>query len=87
MIKISSIDLIPALALYKSGEEDKWAGNGKEEWINNTDILKRQILYSRQISKYVGFSIFRYDNFYGSSINSNMKQEVDNIRNILIVFK
>ena len=83
LIKISSIDLIPALALYKSGNEDKWAGSGKNEWISNTDILKRQILYSRELTKYSGFSIFRYDNFYGSNINSNMKMEVQNIRSIL----
>ena len=83
LIKVSSIDLIPALALYKSGEEDKWAGSGKKEWINNTDILKRQILYAREMSRYTGFSIFRYNNFYSSNINSNMVEEVKNIRSIL----
>ena len=83
LIKVSSIDLIPALALYKSGEEDKWAGSGKKEWIKNTDILKRQILYAREMSRYTGFSIFIYNNFYSSNINSNMVEEVKNIRSIL----
>lgn len=82
LIKVNSVDLIPALALYKSGSEDKWAGSGKEEWINNTDILKRQIIYAREVSNYSGFAIFRYEFFYNSN-NSNMKKEVENIRNIL----
>ena len=59
------------------------AGNGLNEWINNIDIIKRQITFLRNISKYKGFSIFRYDHFYNSS-NFNMKEEVSNIKSILL---
>lgn len=37
------VRLIPALALYKRGKEDIYAGTGKYEWIENGDIISRQI--------------------------------------------
>ena len=40
--------LIPALALYKAGEVDRYAKEGNNEWIENNDILKRQIEYTRK---------------------------------------
>ncbi len=83
LIKVDSIRLIPALALYKSGSSDKYAGSGINEWIDNSDILKRQILYMKSKSSYSGFSIFRYEHFYNSS-NDNMKKEVYNIKEILL---
>lgn len=33
------------LALYKAGLEDVYAGEGKNEWINNSDIIKRQYVF------------------------------------------
>jgi len=83
LILNEDIMLIPALSLYKSGSIDNYAGSGSNEWIDNNDIIKRQIIYSRNLSKYKGFSIFRYDHFYNSS-NSNMKDEVTNIKNSLL---
>jgi uncharacterized lipoprotein YddW (UPF0748 family) len=84
LIKIPSISLIPALSLYKSGSVDKYAGNGSDEWIDNSDILKRQIIYSRGISNYFGFSIFRYDFFYNKDKqNANMVSEVNNIKSVI----
>jgi len=84
LIKVSSIKLIPALSLYKSGNIDKYAGSGSNEWIDNFDILKRQILYSRGVKNYSGFSIFRYDFFYNKDKqNSNMIKEINNIKSII----
>lgn len=37
------VTLIPALALYKRGKEDIYAGTGKDEWIKNDDVIDRQI--------------------------------------------
>lgn len=84
LIKVESIDLIPALSLYKSGSIDKYALGGSNEWVDNFDIIKRQIVYSRGVSNYVGFSIFRYDHFYNSDKwNNNMIKEIENIRKII----
>ena len=37
------VSLIPALALYKRGKEDIYAGKGKNEWLENDDVITRQI--------------------------------------------
>ena len=81
-IKNKDIDLIVALALYKSGNVDKYALSGSEEWINNSDIIKREIILSRNMSNYKGFSIFRYDNLIDMN-NDNVKKEVFNLHQIL----
>ena len=40
----SGVALIIGLAAYKLGREDKWAGEAAElEWINDPDIISRQI--------------------------------------------
>lgn len=40
----SPVRLIIGLAAYKQGKEDKWAGQaGENEWIDNPDIISRQI--------------------------------------------
>ena len=84
LIKVESIDLIPALSLYKSGSIDKYALGGSNEWVDNFDIIKRQVVYSRGVSNYDGFSIFRYDHFYNSDKwNNNMIKEIENIRKII----
>ncbi len=73
-----------SLALYKSGVEDKYALTGKDEWIDNTDILKRQIVIGRNLSKYKGFIIFRYDYLFNKDkMTSNTKEEVKNLDDLL----
>jgi len=85
LIKVSTIKLIPALSLYKSGSVDEYAGTGKNEWCENKDILKRQIIYSRGVLHYAGFSIFRYDYFYNQNKqNSNMIEEINNVKKIIV---
>ena len=84
LIKVDSIKLIPALALYKSGYSDKYALSGSEEWINNTDIISREILLSRNINNYDGFSLFSYNYIFNKDYqNYNNILEVENIKKIL----
>ncbi len=82
LIKNPNIKLIPALALYKSGSLDKYAGTGREEWIRNNDIIKKQIITARGKTNYDGFSLFRYDNLINPS-NDNMKMEISNLQSLL----
>jgi len=84
LIKVDSIKLIPALALYKSGKVDKYAKGGSNEWIERNDIIKRQIVYGRGISNYEGFALFRYAFFYNpNKMNDNLKNEVSEIKKIM----
>lgn len=40
--KNSDISLVIGLAVYKEGKEDKWAGSGKNEWIEDSDVIQKQ---------------------------------------------
>ena len=84
LIKDKRINLYVALALYKSGKLDIYAKKGKEEWINNYDIIKRQVLHIREKNKDKGFSIFRYDNLFNAdNYTENTVKEVENLNSIL----
>jgi len=83
LIKVEEINIIPALAFYKSGTIDNYAKGGKEEWILNTDIIKRQILISRNLSNYKGFSLFRYDYIFKEDINEYQLNERNNLFSIM----
>ena len=79
LLKNKNIDLYIALALYKVGEKDLYAKEGEDEWINNNDILMREIIMSRNLNNYKGFSLFRYGNLN----DSKCQKEVKNIKKIL----
>ena len=80
----NDINLIPALSLYKAGDKDIYAGSGEDEWIKNYDIIKRQIIYSRNLSHYSGFAIYRYDYYFNNlSYNEHVIKEYNNIKKIL----
>ena len=79
-----NIDFYVALAFYKVGIEDKYAKEGKDEWINNNDIIMREVLLSRNIKNYKGFSLFRYDNLFDTShYTSNSIVEIENLKKII----
>lgn len=54
------IDFMPALALYKVGIVDEYAKSGKEEWINDKDVITKQIKIINNMEKTTGYSLFRY---------------------------
>ena len=72
-----------ALSLYKSGQIDKWAGEGLNEWLENDDIIKKQVLVARNVDNYKGFYIFRYDNLFNNIGNEKLNGEVDNLKSLI----
>jgi len=77
----SSVRLIPALALYKCGKEDAYAGEkGKDEWLNNSDVIKRQVECIKEKGLY-GFSL--YSGSYVNFSESFYKKELDNLNSVL----
>lgn len=82
LVKDTNIKFYVALALYKSGLEDKYAKTGINEWINNNDIISKQIIVSRNTYNYEGFSIFRYDYLFNSKKdNKQLLDEVFYVKN------
>lgn len=86
MITNKNVDLIVGLAAYKAGTVDAYAGDkGKNEWINNSDILSRQITAARNEPEYSGFAMYRYDSLYNPSadVKNAIRAERANIDKII----
>ena len=80
----NNIDLYIALAFYKVGIEDKYAKEGRDEWILNDNIIMREVVLSRNLKNYRGFSLFRYDNLFESSYYTNNSiGELNNLKKII----
>lgn len=79
----NGIDLIPALAFYKTGNVDNYAKEGVNEWIEYNNIIAREVSLSRSLTNYDGFAIFRYDSIFGKNISSTSFLEKENLKNIL----
>lgn len=82
MVTNENVQLVFGLAAYKIGAIDNYAGVGKQEWINNSDIISRQIKIAKEISNYGGVAIYRYDSlFYPSSqVSVQVSKELNNIK-------
>ena len=84
MIKNSNVKLIPALAFYKIGKFDRYALSGSNEWIQNNDIISREIDFSRKMNNYYGFSLFSYNYIFNDNYsNDNIVSEISNMKDIL----
>lgn len=83
LITLDNIKLIPALAFYKTGTIDEYAKSGKNEWLDYNNIIKKQVLISRNLSNYNGFSLFRYEYIFGEELNNYQINERDNLFEIL----
>lgn len=79
-----SVKLRVALAFYKNGSIDKWAKSGSDEWILNDDIIMREIILSRNLNGYQGFSLFRYDYIFNEENYTEMTvNEIENMKKVL----
>lgn len=84
LIKNKKIKLYIALAVYKIGKEDEYSGSGKEEWKENNNIIMKEIIYSRNINNYNGFSLYRYDNIFNKeTYQKTSVKEINNIKSLL----
>lgn len=81
MIRQSGVKLYVGLAAYKVGD----AQQGGAEWVQNTDILARQVEYARDLSRYGGFALYRYDSLFhpAGGVAGAVKQEIANLMDIL----
>ena len=82
-LNVNNIDLYVALSIYKSGMVDSYAGKGINEWINNSDIIKRQVMSSKEVKNYKGFAVFRYQHMFEMFDNDNLVKEVSGLREVI----
>jgi len=67
MANYSDVKLIMGLAVYKIGREDIWAGDGKNEWLTDKQIIKRQIEEARKLKNYGGVVFYSYSYLFSSA--------------------
>ncbi|MBQ7980808.1 MAG: family 10 glycosylhydrolase [Oscillospiraceae bacterium] len=82
MVKSDDVKLVIGLAAYKIGAEDTYAGkSGKNEWLNNDDIISRQMELAETLDNYGGVAIYRYDSLFNpaSSVAAQVDKEIENI--------
>ena len=74
------VKIVPGLALYKSGKEDAFAGQGKTEWQTNSDIISRQVT-SLKDKGCRGFAL--YSSSYINFSQIFTAEELNNLKNVL----
>ncbi|MGN0674680.1 MAG: family 10 glycosylhydrolase [Oscillospiraceae bacterium] len=81
MVKTKKVKLVIGLAAYKIGAEDGYAGSGKNEWLNNSDIISRQMKLAESLGNYGGVAIYRYDSLFNpsSDVAAQVNKEIKNI--------
>lgn len=77
LTKNSSVKVYIGLASYKIGTVDKWSGTGKQEWLEDQQILSRMVQESRMLNKYNGFVLFRYDSLWRPSSDIKDKANLE----------
>ncbi len=80
-----NIPLIVGLTAAKFGAEDQWAGSGRDEWITDRAILKRQFLESFEQTSYGGICLFRYGCVFEpeSGVRSQVEQEISDLKSAM----
>ena len=64
------------LGLYRSGCKIDGANGGENEWVENDDIITRQVDFSRSLSNFKGFILFSYSSL---TQNAAAKAETENL--------
>ena len=77
-LKTDNTKIAIGLSAYKSGEFDAYAKSGSNEWVENSDILKRQISLIESIDLLDGYSYYS-SSYLTNDYNENLKQERLNI--------
>lgn len=83
LVTSPDVKLYFGLAMYKAGEEDKFAGKGKNEWINNNNVIVRQVELSRKIKNCGGFSFYSYSSLFGNTSNNTVKKEREALKAVI----
>lgn len=82
MVTNRNVKLVIGLAAYKIGAADNYAGaNGKNEWLNNSDIMARQITSAQKLPNYGGVALYRYGSIFEptSDVAAQVNKELKNI--------
>ncbi len=83
MCTSENVRLVIGLAGYKIGAADSYAGgSARNEWINKSDIIARQMNAAAGLDKYGGVALYRYESIFkpSSSVSAQVSKELNNIK-------
>lgn len=80
-----NVPLIVGITAAKLGAEDVWAGAGRNEWLTDSAILRRQVLESLEQLSYGGVCLFRYRLLFApdGSVRAQIESEISDLRSVL----
>jgi uncharacterized lipoprotein YddW (UPF0748 family) len=80
----TDMKLVFGLAVYKIGADDPYAGDGSREWLEETEILRRQIRLVRELQNYGGVVFYSYNWLFNPThVNDAIQKEIDAFMKIL----
>ena len=86
IIKTDSVKLVIGMTLGKAKSKvDNYAGTGKYEWRDHSDVLKRCLEYTRSLEKCTGVAYFCYQYFYDPLSGIEVSETAAERRNFLPV--
>lgn len=78
-IQMADCTLYIALPLYKSGKEDEFAGEkGVNEFLDNNNIIARQVTYLSKLDEVKGYYIFSYSSLKDNDETNNLYSAMQN---------
>lgn len=78
-VQMADCTLYVALPLYKAEKEDEFAGdNGKNEFIDNNNIIARQVIYLSKLSDVKGYYVFSYSSLKDNDETNNLYSAMQN---------
>jgi uncharacterized lipoprotein YddW (UPF0748 family) len=85
LVKGTEVRLLTGLGSYKIGGVDSYAGSGKNEWVNNQNLMSRMVSDARDMPNYGGFALYRYDSIFQPAADRKLavQGENKNLRAIL----
>lgn len=85
MVSGGGVKLIPGLGVYKIGNEDSYGGtDGRYEWQNDGEIIKRQIIAAEEQPNYGGFALYSYSHVFDPDKNASAKlTEMEAVKNYI----
>ena len=77
LVKSSDVKLCIGLAFYKCGTVDEFAGEGRDEWTQYTNILQRQLQIIKLKPDCDGFAAYSYSHIFSDRLNPIARQELE----------
>lgn len=84
MISCEEVDLIIGMTFSKAfSGEDKWAGAGKNEWVEHKDVLKRSLEATKGLPHCRGISVFCYQYLFDPLTGAPIPETAEERENFL----